>query len=181
MKRTYCAPNQREMYNLLPTSETYPQTETAAHQNRSEPSALRTDIAMNPKYTRGSVCTMPLHDARCCAAPFASRRISSLCLEQCSIFCAGPRDFAAARLRLQANCKRKWVFFTVFFLPQNIVPHQLVMLSFIFLLFCNSLIVFPVKTVLLSLKWSTLKTKHLSGSEDVSRWSTCRSGRVCFT
>ena len=49
---------------------------------------------------------MPLHDARCCAAPFASTRISSLryiSIEQCSIFCARPRDFAAARLRLQAK------------------------------------------------------------------------------
>ena len=47
--------------------------------------------------------TMPLHDAWCRAAPFASSRITPLRLEQCSIFWARPRDFAAARLRLQAK------------------------------------------------------------------------------
>ena len=57
-------------------------------------------------------------------------------IEQCSIFCARPRDFAAARLRLQAKLGLFHRFRpkrTV----ENFSPNQWVLLSFIFLLFLH--------------------------------------------
>ena len=57
-------------------------------------------------------------------------------IEQCSIFCARPRDFAAARLRLQAklglfHCFRPKRSF------ENFSPNQWALLSFIFFLFLH--------------------------------------------
>ena len=67
------------------------------------------------------------------------------------IFCARPRYFAAARLRLQA----KLGLFHCF-RPKRIIenfnPNQWVLLSFIFFLFCTSFVVFLVKTALLFIK-----------------------------
>ena len=57
-------------------------------------------------------------------------------IEQCSIFCARPRDFAAARLRLQA----KLGLFNVLGpkrTVENFSPNQWVLLSFIFFLFLH--------------------------------------------
>ena len=74
--------------------------------DRTQGSPLRTRAPDSPNLSNIRVAPlrpMPLHDARCCAAPFRikSRRFAPI--EQCSIFCARPRDFAAARLRLQAK------------------------------------------------------------------------------
>ena len=80
--------------------------------------------------------TMPLHDARCCAAPFASSRISFAPIEQCSIFCARPRDFAAGSLAFASKIG-SFQCFRPKRTVENFSPNQWVLLSFIFFLFLH--------------------------------------------
>ena len=88
-------------------------------------------------YTRHTTFGTPCRSMTRSAAQHRSHHLKShhfALIEQCSIFCARPRDFAAARLRLQAKLGLFHCFRpkrTV----ENFSPNQWVLLSFIFFLF----------------------------------------------